>query len=77
MTNIIPCSISSSEDYNNYQPTRQRERNGNLHQIAEVRDFPNENTGSDSENDNSDSDESYDDSEDDNSGSDEYDDSDE
>lgn len=81
VTNIIPCSISSVEDYNNYQPTpaageKEMEILNKITQRSQG--LSNENTeGSDSENDNSDSDESYDDSEDDNSGSDEYDDSDE
>lgn len=81
VTNIIPCSISSAEDYNNYQPTpaaREKETEI-LNKITQrSQGLSNENTEeSDLENDNSDSDESYDDSEDDNSGSDEYDDSDE
>ena len=81
VTNIIPCSISSVEDYNNYQPTpaageKETEILNKITQSSQG--LSNENTEeSDSENDNSDSDESYDDSEDDNSGSDEYDDSDE
>ena len=80
VTNIIPCSISSVEDYNNYQPTPAGEKETEiLNKITQrSQGLSNENTEeSDSENDNSDSDESYDDSEDDNSGSDEYDDSDE
>lgn len=81
VTNIIPCSISSVEDYNNYQPTPAagEKETEILNKITKrSQGLSNENTeGSDSENDNSDSDESYDDSEDDNSGSDEYDDSDE
>lgn len=80
VTNIIPCSISSVEDYNNYQPTPAAgEKTEILNKITQrSQGLSNENTEeSDSENDNSDSDESYDDSEDDNSGSDEYDDSDE
>lgn len=81
VTNIIPCSISSVEDYNNYQPTPAagEKETEILNKITQrSQGLSNENTeGSDSENDNSDSDESYDDSEDDNSGSDEYDDSDE
>ena len=81
VTNIIPCSISSAEDYNNYQPTpaaREKETEI-LNKITQrSQGLSNENTEeSDLENDNSDSDESYADSEDDNSGSDEYDDSDE
>ena len=81
VTNIIPCSISSVEDYNNYQPTpaageKETEIINKITQRSQG--LSNENTEeSDSENDNSDSAESYDDSEDDNSGSDEYDDSDE
>ena len=81
VTNIIPCSISSVEDYNNYQPTpaageKETEILNKINQRSQG--LSNENTEeSDSENDNSDSAESYDDSEDDNSGSDEYDDSDE
>lgn len=81
VTNIIPCSISSVEDYNNYQPTPAagEKETEILNKITQrSQGLSNENTEeSDSENDNSDSDESYDDSEDDNSGSDEYDDSDE
>lgn len=81
VTNIIPCSISSVEDYNNYQPTPAagEKETEILNKITQrSQGLFNENTEeSDSENDNSDSDESYDDSEDDNSGSDEYDDSDE
>lgn len=81
VTNIIPCSISSVEDYNNYQPTPAagEKKTEILNKITQrSQGLSNENTEeSDSENDNSDSDESYDDSEDDNSGSDEYDDSDE
>ena len=81
VTNIIPCSISSVEDYNNYQPTPAagEKETEILNKITQrSQGFSNENTEeSDSENDNSDSAESYDDSEDDNSGSDEYDDSDE
>ena len=81
VTNIIPCSISSVEDYNNYQPTPAagEKETEILNKITQrSKGLSNENTEeSDSENDNSDSAESYDDSEDDNSGSDEYDDSDE
>lgn len=81
VTNIIPCSISSVEDYNNYQPTpaEGEKETEILNKITQrSQGLSNENTEeSDSENDNSDSAESYDDSEDDNSGSDEYDDSDE
>ena len=81
VTNIIPCSISSVEDYNNYQPTPAagEKETEILNKITQrSQGLSNENTEeSDSENDNSDSAESYDDSEDDNSGSDEYDDSDE
>lgn len=81
VTNIIPCSISSVEDYNNYQPTPAagEKETEILNKITQrSQGLSNENTEeSDSENDNSNSDESYDDSEDDNSGSDEYDDSDE
>lgn len=81
VTNIIPCSISSVEDYNNYQPTpvAGEKETEILNKITQrSQGLSNENTEeSDSENDNSDSAESYDDSEDDNSGSDEYDDSDE
>ena len=81
VTNIIPCSISSVEDYNNYQPTPAAgEKETEILNKITLRSqgLSNENTEeSDSENDNSDSAESYDDSEDDNSGSDEYDDSDE
>ena len=81
VTNIIPCSISSVEDYNNYQPTPAagEKETEILNKITQrSQGLSNENTEeSDSENDNSDSDESYDDSEVDNSGSDEYDDSDE
>lgn len=81
VTNIIPCSISSVEDYNNYQPTPAagEKETEILNKITQrSQGLSNENTEeSDSENDNSDSVESYDDSEDDNSGSDEYDDSDE
>lgn len=81
VTNIILCSISSVEDYNNYQPTPAagEKETEILNKITQrSQGLSNENTEeSDSENDNSDSDESYDDSEDDNSGSDEYDDSDE
>lgn len=81
VTNIIPCSISSVEDYNNYQPTPAagEKETEILNKITQrSQGLSNENTEeSDSENDNSDSDESYDDSEDDNSGSDEYDNSDE
>ena len=81
VTNIIPCSISSVEDYNNYQPTPAagEKETEILNKITQrSQGLSNENTEeSDSENDISDSDESYDDSEDDNSGSDEYDDSDE
>ena len=81
VTNIIPCSSSSVEDYNNYQPTPAagEKETEILNKITQrSQGLSNENTEeSDSENDNSDSAESYDDSEDDNSGSDEYDDSDE
>ena len=81
VTNIIPCSISSVEDYNNYQPTPAagEKETEILNKITQrSQGLSNENTEeSDSENDKSDSAESYDDSEDDNSGSDEYDDSDE
>lgn len=81
VTNIIPCSVSSVEGYNNYQPTPAagEKETEILNKITQrSQGLSNENTEeSDSENDNSDSDESYDDSEDDNSGSDEYDDSDE
>ena len=81
VTNIIPCSISSVEDYKNYQPTPAagEKETEILNKITQrSQGLSNENTEeSDSENDNSDSDESYDDSEVDNSGSDEYDDSDE
>ena len=81
VTNIIPCSISSVEDYNNYQPTPAagEKETEILNKITQrSQGLSNENTEeSDSENDISDSAESYDDSEDDNSGSDEYDDSDE
>ncbi len=81
VTNIIPCSISSVEDYNNYQPTPAagEKETEILNKITQrSQGLSNENTEeSDSENDNSDSDESYADSEDDNSGSDEYGDSDE
>ena len=81
VTNIIPCSVSSAEDYNNYQPTPAagEKETEILNKITQrSQGLSNENTEeSDLENDNSDSDESYDDSEDDNSGSDEYDDSDE
>ena len=81
VTNLIPCSISSVEDYNNYQPTPAagEKETEILNKITQrSQGLSNENTEeSDSENDNSDSAESYDDSEDDNSGSDEYDDSDE
>lgn len=73
VTNIIPCSISSVEDYNNYQPTPAagEKETEILNKITQrSQGLSNENTEeSDSENDNSDSDESYDDSEDDNSGS--------
>lgn len=81
VTNIIPCSISSVEDYNNYQPTPAagEKETEILNKITQrSQGLSDENTEeSDLENDNSDSDESYDDSEDDNSGSDECDDSDE
>ena len=67
VTNIIPCSISSAEDYNNYQPTpaaREKETEI-LNKITQrSQGLSNENTEES-------------DSEDDNSGSDEYDDSDE
>lgn len=66
VTNIIPCSISSVEDYNNYQPTPAagEKETEILNKITQrSQGLSNENTeGSDSENDNSDSDESYDDS---------------
>lgn len=66
VTNIIPCSISSVEDYNNYQPTPAagEKETEILNKITQrSQGFSNENTEeSDSENDNSDSDESYDDS---------------
>ena len=81
VTNIIPCSVSSAEDYNNYQPTpaageKETEIFNKITQRSQG--LSNENTEeSDLENDNSDSDENYADSEDDNSGSDEYGDSDE
>ena len=81
VTNIIPCSVSSVEDYNNYQPTPAagEKETEILNKITQrSQGLSNENTEeSDLENDNSDSDESYADSEDDNSGSDEYGDSDE
>ena len=81
VTNIIPCSISSVEDYNNYQPTPAagEKETEILNKITQrSQGLSNENTEeSDLENDNSDSDENYADSEDDNSGSDEYGDSDE
>lgn len=81
VTNIIPCSISSAEDYNNYQPTPAagEKETEILNKITQrSQGLSNENTEeSDLENDNSDSDENYADSEDDNSGSDEYGDSDE
>lgn len=81
VTNIIPCSISSAEDYNNYQPTPAagEKETEILNKITQrSQGLSNENTEeSYLENDNSDSDESYADSEDDNSGSDEYGDSDE
>lgn len=81
VTNIIPCSVSSAEDYNNYQPTPAagEKETEILNKITQrSQGLSNENTEeSDLENDNSDSDESYADSEDDNSGSDEYGDSDE
>ena len=81
VTNIIPCSVSSAEDYNNYQPTPAagEKETEILNKITQrSQGLSNENTEeSDLENDNSDSDESYADSEDDNSGSDEYCDSDE
>lgn len=82
VTNIIPCSISSVEDYNNYQPTpaageKETEILNKITQRSQGLSNDENTEESDSENDNSDSDESYDDSEDDNSGSDEYDDSDE
>ena len=67
VTNIIPCSISSVEDYNNYQPTPAagEKETEILNKITQrSQGLSNENTEeSDSENDNSDSDESYDDSE--------------
>ena len=81
VTNIIPCSISSAEGYNNYQPTpvageKEAEILNKITQRSQG--ISGENTEeSDSENDNGGSDESYDDSEEDNSGSDEYDDFDE
>lgn len=81
VTNIIPCSVSSAEDYNNYQPTLAagEKETEILNKITQrSQGLSNENTEeSDLENDNSDSDENYADSEDDNSGSDEYGDSDE
>ena len=81
VTNIIPCSISSAEDYNNYQPTPAagEKETEILNKITQrSQGLSNENTEeSDLENDNSDSDESYADSEEDTSGSDEYGDSDE
>lgn len=65
VTNIIPCSISSVEDYNNYQPTPAagEKETEILNKITQrSQGLFNENTEeSDSENDNSDSDE-YDDS---------------
>ena len=64
VTNIIPCSISSVEDYNNYQPTPAagEKETEILNKITQrSQGLFNENTEeSDSENDNSDSDESYD-----------------
>ena len=80
VTNIIPCSISSVEDYNNYQPTPAagEKETEILNKITQrSQGLSNENTEESDSEDNSDSAESYDDSEDDNSGSDEYDDSDE
>lgn len=66
MTNIIPCSISSVEDYNNYQPTpvAGEKETEILNKITQrSQGLSNENTEeSDSENDNSGSDE-HDDSE--------------
>lgn len=66
VTNIIPCSISSVEDYNNYQPTPAagEKETEILNKITQrSQGLSNENTEeSDLENDNSDSDESYDDS---------------
>lgn len=66
MTNIIPCSISSVEDYNNYQPTPAagEKETEILNKITQrSQGLSNENTEeSDSENDNSGSDE-HDDSE--------------
>lgn len=66
VTNIIPCSISSVEDYNNYQPTPAagEKETEILNKITQrSQGLSNENTEeSDSENDNSDSDE-HDDSE--------------
>ena len=67
VTNIIPCSISSAEDYNNYQPTPAagEKETEILNKITQrSQGLSNENTEES-------------DSEDDNSGSDEYDDSDE
>ena len=67
MTNIIPCSVSSVEDYNNYQPTPAagEKETEILNKITQrSQGLSNENTEES-------------DSEDDNSGSDEYDDSDE
>ena len=65
VTNIIPCSISSVEDYNNYQPTPAagEKETEILNKITQrSQGLSNENTEeSDSENDNSGSDE-YDDS---------------
>lgn len=67
VTNIIPCSVSSAEDYNNYQPTPAagEKETEILNKITQrSQGLSNENTEES-------------DSEDDNSGSDEYDDSDE
>lgn len=67
VTNIIPCSVSSVEDYNNYQPTPAagEKETEILNKITQrSQGLSNENTEES-------------DSEDDNSGSDEYDDSDE
>lgn len=80
VTNIIPCSVSSAEGYNNYQPTPAEgdKKEEILNKITQrSQELSGENTEeSDLENDNGESDESYDDSEEDNSGSDEsYDDS--
>lgn len=61
MTNIIPCSISSVEDYNNYQPTpaageketeilnkiTQRSQGLSNDENTEESDLENDNSGSD------------------------------